>query len=289
MASKKRGLGRGLSALIPDESQVDLFHDDVDKGSIIDIDISMIEANEGQPRKDFEEKSLEELKESIIQYGVIQPLVVRKKGNKYQIIAGERRWRASKAANLKKVPCIIKEIDDKEVIKLALIENLQREDLNPIEEAYAFKGLIEDYDLTQEEVAQSVGKSRSYIANTIRLLKLNKQIIDYISAGKMSSGHGKALLGVKDNSRRLKIAEAVVENNLNVRETEKLVSNTNNKKDRTKAKPVQKDPFIEEIEENLMRTLGTKVTLTTNKKGGKIEVEFYGNEDLDRIIELLTN
>ncbi|MBZ2175689.1 ParB/RepB/Spo0J family partition protein [Schnuerera sp. xch1] len=289
MASKKRGLGRGLSALISDESQVDLFHDDVDKGSIINIDISMIEANEEQPRKDFEEKSLEELKESIIQHGVIQPLVVRKKGNKYQIITGERRWRASKAANLKKVPCIIKEIDDKEVIKLALIENLQREDLNPIEEAYAFKGLIEDYDLTQEEVAQSVGKSRSYIANTMRLLKLNKEIIDYIFAGKMSSGHGKALLGVKDNNRRLKIAKIVVENNLNVRETEKLVNNTKKKKARTKAKPVQKDPFIEEIEENLMRMLGTKVTLTTNKKGGKIEVEFYGNEDLDRIIELLTN
>lgn len=290
MVVKKRGLGKGLSALIPEESQANLFEESSRNKSVVDIDILLIEANEDQPRRDFKKESLDELKNSIKQYGVIQPIVVRKKDKKYEIIAGERRWRAAKRANLKKVPCIVKKVDDKQAVKLALIENIQRENLNPIEEAYAFKGLIEDYSLTQEEVSQAVGKSRSYIANTLRLLNLDKEIIDYVSKGKITSGHGKALLGIKDKKERLGVAKSIIDDNLNVRETEGIVKNKSKKKEKEKSKPkaIKRDPFVKDIEENLMRALGTKVTLTTKKSGGKIEIEFYGNEDLERIIGCIT-
>jgi len=284
---KKRGLGKGLSALIPEESQISLFEDDLSKGSIIELDIDSIESNKEQPRKTFEKESLEELVNSIRLYGVLQPIVVRKKDNKYEIIAGERRWRAAKEANLEKVPCIIKEADDTQALKLALIENIQRENLNPIEEAYAYKTLIDEYNLTQEEVAQALGKSRSYIANTLRLLNLDEEIIDYISQGKITSGHGKALLGVKSKKDRLKLAKEIVEKNLNVREAEKMASKISSKK--SKEKSVEKNPFISQIEDNLMRALGTKVTLTTKKNGGKIEIEFYNDDDLQRIVEIITD
>ena len=230
MATKKRGLGKGLSALIPEQSQISLFEDDLDKGPVVELDITSIESNKEQPRKTFEKEALEELTNSIKQYGVIQPIVVRKKGEKYEIIAGERRWRAAKEAKLNEMPCIIKEVDDKESLKLALIENIQRENLNPIEEAYAYKTLIDEYSLTQEEVAQALGKSRSYISNTLRLLNLDEEIIEYIHEGKITSGHGKALLGINDRKERLKLAKAIVEGNLNVRETEKIVSKSKNKK-----------------------------------------------------------
>lgn len=287
MSVKKRGLGKGLSALIPEESQISLFEDDLSKGSIIELDIDSIESNKEQPRKTFEKESLEELVNSIRLYGILQPIVVRKKDNKYEIIAGERRWRAAKEANLEKVPCIIKEADDTQALKLALIENIQRENLNPIEEAYAYKTLIDEYNLTQEEVAQALGKSRSYIANTLRLLNLDEEIIDYISQGKITSGHGKALLGVKSKKDRLELAKEIVEKNLNVREAEKMASKISSKK--SKEKSVEKNPFISQIEDNLMRALGTKVTLTTKKNGGKIEIEFYNDDDLQRIVEIITD
>jgi len=285
MAVKKRGLGKGLSALIPEESQISIFEEDSNRSPIVELDISSIETNKEQPRKTFEKESLDELKNSIMQYGVLQPIVVRKKGNKYEIIAGERRWRAAKEANLDKIPCIIKEVDDKESLKLALIENIQREDLNPIEEARSYRTLIEDYGLTQEEVAQALGKSRSYIANTLRLLNLDGEIIDYIYEGKLTSGHAKALLGVKDKEERLNLAKSIVENQLNVRETEKLASQSKKKKSRTKK--IEKDPFIVQIEENLMRILGTKVNLISKRNGGKIEIEYYSDEDLQRIVEVI--
>lgn len=287
MTVKKRGLGRGLSALIPEESQISLFEDDSNKGSVVELDINSIESNKEQPRKTFERESLEELVNSIKLYGVLQPIVVRKKDSKYEIIAGERRWRAAKEANLQKVPCIIKEADDTQALKLALIENIQRENLNPIEEAYAYKTLIDEYKLTQEEVAYALGKSRSYVANTIRLLNLDEEIVDYISQGKISSGHGKALLGVKNKKDRVELAKTIVEKNLNVREVEKMVSKTNTKKHTTKKE--EKNPFVSQIEESLMRALGTKVTLTTKRNGGKIEIEFYSDEDLQRIIETITD
>ena len=285
MVAKKRGLGKGLAALIPDEPIADLFNENIENESILNIELSLIKPNESQPRQEFGEKSLEELKNSIEQYGIIQPIVVRKKDGKYEIIAGERRWRAAKAAGLKEIPCIIKEVDDKQAMKLALIENIQRENLNPMEEAYAFKGLMENYGLTQEELAEEIGKSRSYVANTVRLLNLDKKIVDYIAEGKISSGHGRALLGIKDKKERLKVAESIVNNKTNVRETEKMVKDVSKKSPQIKR--VNKDPFIEEIEENLMEALGTKVKLTTKKDGGKIEIEFYGDEDLERILEII--
>jgi ParB family chromosome partitioning protein len=285
LVAKKRGLGKGLAALIPEESMDGLFDKDVDKESILNIDLSLIKPNEDQPRKEFEKDSLEELKNSIKQYGVIQPIVVRKKDNIYEIIAGERRWRAAKAAKLKEIPCILKDVDDRQAMKLALIENIQRENLSPIEEAYAFKGLIENYNLTQEELAKEIGKSRSYIANSIRLLNLDKEIVDYIDEGKITSGHGRALLGIDDRKERLKIAESIVNNKINVRETEKIVKDASQK--RSSNKRIKRDPFIEEIEEDLMKTLGTKVKLSTKKDGGKIEIEFYNDDDLERIIEII--
>lgn len=287
MATKKRGLGKGLAALIPDEPMLGLLDEDRDKGSISNIEISLIEPNKDQPRQEFEKESLEELKESIILHGIIQPIVVRKKDNKYKIIAGERRWRAAKAAELKEIPCVIKEVDDKQAMKLALIENIQRENLNPIEEAYAFKGLMEDYGLTQEEVAEEIGKSRSYIANTVRLLNLDEEIVDHIAKGKITSGHGRALLSIKNKGERLKTAESIINNKINVRETEKLVKKTNKKN--IKNREVERDPFVEEIEDNLMRTLGTRVRLATKEGGGRIEIEFYGDEDLERILEIIMN
>ena len=284
MVSKKRGLGKGLSALIPDEPFVDLFSEEVNKDSVLNMEVSLIQPNENQPRQEFEKDSLDDLKDSIKKYGVIQPIVVRKKDDKYEIIAGERRWRAAKAAKLKEIPCIIKEVDDKQAIKLALIENIQRQNLNPIEEAYAFKGLMKEYKLTQEEVAEAVGKSRSYIANTVRLLNLDKEIMDYIIKGEITRGHGRALLSIANKEERIKAAEDIVNNKTNVREIEKMVKKENKK---TK-KEIKKGPFQREIEENLMSALGTRVKLTTKKNGGKIEIEFYSHEDLDRIIEIIT-
>ncbi len=283
MAGKKRGLGKGLAALIPEDPISSLLNAEVDKESISNIELELIEPNEEQPRKEFEKESLEQLKDSIKEHGVIQPILVRKKGNKYEIIAGERRWRAAKAAKLNEIPCIIMEADDKKALKLALIENLQRENLNPIEEAHAYRSLIEEYNMTQEEVAQTIGKSRSYISNTIRLLNLDKEIIDYISKGQITSGHGRALLGIKNKEERLKAAKLIVEEKINVRQIEDMAKNK--EKAKSKKKALERDPFIQEIEESLMRVLGTKVKLTLKKNGGKIEIDFYSNEDLDRIIE----
>lgn len=287
MSSKKRGLGRGLSALIPDNIEADLLNTEESKEQVVELDINLIVPNKNQPRKEFEKVSLEELKNSIQQYGIIQPIVVRKVEDKYEIIAGERRWRAAREASFDKIPCIIKEVDEKEAIKLAIIENIQREDLNPIEEANAFKSLMNTYNLKQEEVAEAVGKSRSYVANSLRLLNLDEEIQDYISEGKISTGHAKALLGVRNKKDRLSIAKTIIDKKLNVRETEKLVSKSKRKK--TGKSTVEKDPFIKEIEERLMSTLGTKVTLISSKKGGKIEIEFYNEEDLQRILEVIMN
>lgn len=289
MVAKKRGLGKGLAALIPDEPITDLLNEKTEDESIINIEIGLIEPNQHQPRQEFERKALDELRDSIVQYGIIQPIVVRKKGDKYEIIAGERRWRAAKEAKLKEIPCIIREVGDKDAMKLALIENIQREDLNPIEEAYAFKGLLEDYNLTQEELGKAIGKSRSYIANSIRLLNLDDKIIDYIAEGKLSRGHGRALLSIDDEEEQQNFAESIINDKLNVRETENLVKNKGRKKSRKKVKEHKKDLFVKEIEENLMIALGTKVKLLPKKDGGKIEIEFYSDEDLERILEIITN
>ena len=285
MSTKKRGLGKGLAALLPEEPIMDLLNEEVDEESIVHVNLNEIEPNEEQPRKQFEKESLNELKESIEQFGIIQPIIVRKKEDKYEIIAGERRWRAAKEAKLEEIPCIIKEIDDKEAMKLALIENIQREDLNPIEEASAYKSLMENYKLTQEDLAKTIGKSRSYIGNTVRLLKLDEGIIQNIAEGKLSSSHGRALLAIPNQKERLKTADEMINNKMNVRVTEKIAKKS--EKQKFKAVPT-KDPFVIDIEEKLMSLLGTKVNLIPKKNGGKIEIEFYNDEDLERIIEILS-
>lgn len=286
MSVKKRGLGKGLSALISDETIMD--DNKTSKDSVINIDIDLIIPNENQPRQEFDEVALSELADSIKLNGLIQPILVRKIKDKYEIIAGERRWRASKAAELKKIPCLLKDVTEEVAAKFALIENIQREDLNPIEEAIAYKRLMLDYNLTQEEVASQVGKSRPYISNTVRLLNLDREIIEYILKGDLTSGHGKVLLGIKDKEQQLIAAKNIIKNNLNVRETEDITSGKQSTTKKIKMKK-SKDSNVIEVEENLMRILGTKVNLIQGNKKGKIEIEYYGYEDLERIIDVLTN
>ncbi len=284
MSGKKRGLGKGLSALISEELMVD--DNKTNKEYIEIIDINLIIPNKSQPRLQFEEEALSELADSIKTHGLIQPILVRKAKDKYELIAGERRWRASKIAGLKEIPCILKEINQEVSAKYALIENIQREDLNPIEEATAYRKLMEDYNLTQEEMANQVGKSRSYVANTLRLLNLHENIIDYISKGELTAGHGKALLSIKDKEQQLKSAEQMIKSNLSVREAE-IIANKNTMTVNKPKNKKTKESYILEVEENLMRILGTKVSLVNLDKKGKIEIEYYGYEDLERIIDIL--
>lgn len=288
MVTKKRGLGKGLSALIPDEPIEEILNMEEEKGNIINVDIDLIKPNEDQARKEFDETSLNELGESIKNYGVIQPIIVRKVENGYEIIAGERRWRASKGAGLKEIPCIVKDVEELEATKLSLIENLQREDLNPIEEAIAYKSLMEKYNFTQEDVSKVVGKSRSYIANSIRLLNLDETIKKQIAEGKISSGHGRALLSIDDKKTQLKVVDDVVNKKLNVRETEEVVKNIKEKKKKSRNKKEIKDSYIVEAEENLMRLLGTKVQILPGRNKGKIEIEYYSDEDLERLVEIIS-
>lgn len=288
MAQKKRGLGKGLSALISDKTVVDtiLSEEEVTSDNIINLEIEDIVSKEDQPRKYFDDEALEDLANSISIHGVIQPIIVRKVEDKYEIVAGERRWRASKKVGLEKIPCIIKDINHETAAKISLIENVQREDLNPIEEAIAYQRIMKEYNLKQEELAEAMGKSRTYITNSIRLLNLHETVIQYIYQGKLTSGHGKALLGIKDKDEQLKAAERIIEQGLNVRETEADVKQ--NKVKLKKKKHVKsKESYIIDLEEGLMRTLGTKVNLVVGNKKGKIEIEYYGDSDLERLIDLL--
>ena len=285
MSVKKRGLGKGLSALISDELISD--NNIQSKDSIINIDIGLIIPNKTQPRQSFEQEALDDLANSIKTYGLLQPILVRKVGKEYEIVAGERRWRACKIAGLKEVPALIKELNQEESAKIALIENIQREDLNPIEEAVAYKRLMEDFKLTQEEVSSQVGKSRSYIANSIRLLNLDKNITNFVAQGKLTTGHGKALLGIKDKNEQLKTAEKIINEKLNVRQTEEITSSK--RFNEINVQESFKDSHLISLEEELMRSLGTKVNLVPGVKKGKIEIEYYGDEDLDRIIDVLLN
>ena len=216
MSNKKRGLGRGLSALINDDISLE-----EEENLIKDIEIKLIEANKDQPRRNFREENLLELSKSIKENGIIQPIIVRKKGRKYELIAGERRLRAAEMAGLKTVPSIVKDIDDGKSAKFALIENIQREDLNPVEEAKAYRSIMDKYSISQEELSKEVGKSRSYISNSLRLLNLEDEILDYIVDGKLSQGHGKALLSLKDSSLHSKIAKDIIKRELSVRDTER--------------------------------------------------------------------
>lgn len=278
---KKTGLGKGLGALIPE-------NEDKVENAITEIKLTDIEPNDKQPRKEFDDSALTDLSESIKEHGVVQPIIVRKLGNGYQIIAGERRWRASRLAGVKTIPAIVKDCTNLEVMELALIENLQREDLNSIEEAQAYKSLLEEYEMTQEEIAKKIGKSRPAIANSLRLLQLPTVIKDMIASGKISQGHARALLAIEGEKKQLEIAEKIIEQQLNVRQIEKLA-----KTEKTKEKTIEKEDIyqieIKQLEERLKEALGTKVTIQHKKDKGKIEIEYYSNDELDRIIELMEN
>lgn len=282
----KRGLGKGLSALIPETIEEE------EKNDSIELQIKDIHPNQYQPRKEFNQEKLQELAESIEEHGVIQPIVVSPLNEEYQIIVGERRWRAATICGLNTIPAVIKDFTQQEIMEIALIENLQREDLNSIEEANAYRQLMDEFSLTQDEVAQRLGKSRSFIANTLRLLSLPKDIQNLIKENKLSAGHGRALLSVKNRSVRENLVKKILEEKLSVRELEKMVkdSKDNDKKSSQKQKKaVVKSPILIELEESLQKSLGTKVNINNKNKRGKIEIEYYSNEDLERILEIITS
>lgn len=294
--AKRGGLGKGLDSLIP-EGVMELTASGRSSDQKADtmLKISLIEPNRDQPRKVFEEEPLLELAESIKQFGIIQPLVVTKKDNYYEIIAGERRWRAAKLAGLKEVPVIIKEYTDQEIMEISLIENIQREDLNAIEEAQAYQKLLKEFHLTQEEVARRVSKSRTAITNTMRLLKLDEKIQNMVIENEISSGHARALLAIEDKEVQHQTAQKIVSEQLSVRETEQMVRDLLNPEVKTseEKKPVKKQLESEltayrEAEDKLKSILGTKVIIQKKDNNkGKIEIEYYSVEDLDRIIELM--
>lgn len=288
MAVKKRGLGKGLSALISDKVDIDtILKDEKTNEQVQIIDLSLINAKKDQPRQYFDDEALKELAASISIHGVIQPIILRKLDDNYEIVAGERRYRATKSLGLKEIPAIVRTIDEENAAKLSLIENIQRENLNPIEEAAAYKKLMKDYGLKQDQLGEAVGKSRSYISNSIRLLNLNKKVLEYIYEGKLTSGHGKVLLAIDDEEKQLAAAEKIINLGLNVRDTEEEVKKEKSKP-KKKIRVKTKQNYIVDLEESLMSSLGTKVSLQIGKKKGKIEIEYYGDEDLERLIDLLT-
>ncbi len=293
MGAPKKGLGSkglGLEALL--NSKINELNEKTQETGVFEVDIDKIEPNKNQPRKRFEENALEELAESIKEHGVIQPIILKKIDSGYEIIAGERRWRASKIAGIKKIPAVVKNIDDLKAFETALVENLQREGLNPMEEAKSYKRLIEEFSLSQEEAAKKVGKSRSVVANVMRLLNLDERVQVFVSENKLSNGHGRALLGISDNNIQFETAEKIIEEELSVRETENLVKkiteNIDNKKDKKQKDEIKfKTDNYKYIENDLKSIFGTKVKLSNNKNKGKIEIEYYSDDDLDRLIGII--
>lgn len=288
---KKRTLGKGLDALIPKEKKSEVPFEN--KG-YTSLEAHLIKPNKLQPRKSFDEESLNELADSIKENGIIQPLVVRRKGSEYEIIAGERRWRASQRAGIKELPVIIKDVTESTVLQLALIENLQREDLNPIEEAEAYNQLIEEFSFTHEEVSKKIGKNRSTITNHIRLLKLSDNAKKALNSKEISAGHARALLSVDSDDQSDKVLEEIIKKKLSVRKTEELIKNlTNGEKtpiqpNKIKDDNENNDYFIEEIVEELTRSLGTKVKIKNKGEKGTIEIEYYSSEELERLIGMIS-
>ena len=274
----KRGLGKGLDALF-DRADTGAQEDK----DLIKIRINMIEPNKKQPRQDFDEDALRALSDSIEKHGLIQPIVVMPQDNGfYKIIAGERRWRACKMAGLKEIPAIVRTYEKQKAAEIALLENLQREDLNPIEEAFGYKNLMDEFSMTQDEVAESVGKSRPAVANAIRLLSLSDNIIKMVREGLISGGHARALLSLETETERQQLAEKIIEEQLSVRKTEQLASGNKKKAKTKKSKAL---PEILDLEKTLAERIGSRVRITNGAKKGKIEIEYYGNDDLSRILE----
>jgi ParB family chromosome partitioning protein len=283
--SKKFGLGKGLGALIPEE-EIKEEKNYKSQGTLISI--NKIKPNKDQPRKYFDNEKIMELAESIKQHGLIQPLVVKKEGEFYSIIAGERRWRAAKLAGVKELPTIIMDLSDEKLLEISLIENIQREDLNPIEEGKAYQRLLEDFKLTQEDLAIKIGKSRTAIANTIRLLNLDERVQNYIIEGILTEGHGRSILGLKDSKRQNEVAQLVIDENLSVRETERYIKELNNPKEERKSnnsEPI--NPYYRDIQNKLQNYFGTKVNINSKKNKGKIEIEYYSEDDLQRILDII--
>lgn len=299
MTGPKKGLGSkglGMEALI--NNQMNDLSVKNNKDGVIEIDINKIEKNSLQPRKNFDETALIELSESIKQYGIIQPVIVKKIDDYYELIAGERRWRAAKIAGIHKIPAIIKTYDLSTAFQISLIENLQREDLNPIEEAHSYKRLSEEFKLSQEQIAEKVGKSRSVITNALRLLLLDERVQNFVNENKLTNGHARTLLGIADNELQFEIAEKVIEDGLSVRAVEALVKEENERllkshTEDSENKNLKEKTFetagYKTIENELKNIFGTKVRLNNKKNKGKIEIEFYSNEDLDRLIGIIKN
>ncbi|MDC3417720.1 ParB/RepB/Spo0J family partition protein [Aquibacillus salsiterrae] len=275
-----RGLGKGINAFFP---ELDTKADD----SVQEVSVKECRPNPYQPRKTFHADAIEELKESILQYGILQPLIVRKSIKGFEIVVGERRFRAAKEAGLNTVPVIVRDLSDEKMMELALLENLQREDLTPIEEAYAYSNLMKELKITQEELAKRLGKSRSHIANIVRLLSLPEQISALINNGELSMGHGRALLGLKDKDKIIPLVNKIRKESLNVRQVEQLIVKLNEKAPKEPKKQEKKDVFLVERESKLRDYFGTSVSIHKGKKKGKIEIEFFSDDDLERILDML--
>lgn len=292
MAVRKPGLGKGLDSLIPDHHSEKPLNNETgqadDKDGVLMVKLSKVEPNREQPRKQFDEDSLLELAESIKQFGVLQPLLVLDKKEYYEIIAGERRWRAAKMAGIKEIPVIVKEYSEQEIVEISLIENIQRENLNPIEEAMAFKRLLEEFQLKQDEVSERVSKSRTAVTNSLRLLKLEQRVQEMLVEEMLTTGHARALLAITDPKEQVELATRIFDEKLSVRETEKLIKNILNpaKKEEKQEDPAQ-DAIYGQLEEKMKGIVGTKVTINRKKNNkGRIEIEYYSQEELERIIEI---
>ena len=294
---KRKGLGKGLDSLIPEKNTSQSAQPEKSKKADIAekagtgeqmMKISLVEPNREQPRRNFEEDALLELADSIKQYGVLQPLIVRKRDDYYEIIAGERRWRAAKMAGVKEVPVIVKEYTEQEIVEISLIENIQRENLNPIEEAMAYKKLLEGFHLKQDEVAERVSKSRTAVTNSMRLLKLDEKVQQMIVDDMISTGHARALLAIDDHEQQYELAVRVFDEKLSVRETEKLVKDIKNPK-KPKEKKVIEHAFVyTDLENRMKEVLGTKVSIAAKGNGkGKIEIEYYSDKELERMFDMI--
>jgi ParB family chromosome partitioning protein len=281
----RRGLGKGLNAIIGEAMLEEERHES--RG--MEIPLERLSANPFQPRAEFDAEKLEELAESIRLHGVLQPVVVRRLGDDYQIIAGERRWRAAQMAGLKAIPAVVRELDDAGMIQVALIENLQREDLNPIEEAAAYRKLMDEFDTTQEQLSATLGKSRSAIANAVRLLNLPDEVQEHVAQGRLSGGHARCLLAVSGTDLQLRLADEVIEKGLSVRQTEELVKKLarNVSRETMESIPRTPDPDVVAVMRRLGERLGTKVKITGSSGKGKLEIEYYSEDDLERIFEII--
>lgn len=287
MTPQPRGLGRGLGALIPQMEDEEL-------SKALEVSIEEIQPNPYQPRKEFNQEKINELANSIKEHGIIQPLLVRKTNSGFQLIAGERRWRAAQMIELKTVPVVVRDMQDEQMMEIALVENLQRSDLNPIEEAEAYQRLMETFQLTQEDVAQKVGKSRPAVANTLRLLQLPEDIRKLLMADAITMGHARALLALSDRNKQRETCQSIIQNELSVRETEELIRrilqptvSRETSKASSLSQDSKKNPHLMSIEDELKQLFGTKININSSGKRGKIEIEYYSSEELERVLEIL--